>query len=69
MLHFRLVVPIPAFRSHPVPVFREFCLWLVLLIITTTWLLGDTTFLQPNEGGHVLYRPTPIQLTTMLMGM
>ena len=25
-----------------------FGLWLVLLIITTTWLLGNTTFLQPN---------------------
>ena len=29
-----------------------FGLWLVLLIITTTWLLGDTTFLQPKGSGH-----------------
>ena len=29
-------------------------MWLVLLNITTTstWLLGDTTFLQPNGGGY-----------------
>ena len=42
-----------------------FGLWLVLLIITTTWLLGDTTFLSKG-GGHECTRPTPIQLATVV---
>ena len=32
----------------------------------TTWLLGDTTFLQPNGSSHECTRPTPIQLATLL---
>ena len=28
------------------------CLWLVQLIKTITWLLGDDTFLQPKGGDH-----------------
>ena len=35
-------------------------------IITTIWLLGDTTFLQPNGGDHECTRPTPIQLAILL---
>ena len=31
---------------------KEWSLLVWLMIITTTWLLGDTTFLQLNGGGH-----------------
>ena len=46
----------------PVPIFLEFLLtlfdlWLTLLNTTTTWLLGDTTFLQPYRSGHECTRP------------
>ena len=46
----------------PVPIFLEFLLtlfdlWLTLLNTTTTWLLGDTTFLQPYCSGHEHTRP------------
>ena len=38
-----------------------------MVFISTTWLLEDTTFLQPKSkwSGHEYTRPAPIQLAVL----
>ena len=48
-------------KEHRLPVWFMVC-------TATTWLLGDSTFLQYNGGGHECTTPTPNQLRTVLAG-